>query len=83
MSRPEGTVPPELFYNELEAKKYSVSSRMIEIQTEIAQRALDMLALPEDKPAHILDIGCGSGLSGNVIEQNGHCKYITNYMISL
>ena len=74
MSRPEGTIPPELFYNEKEAKKYSVSSRMITVQTEIAQRALDMLALPEGKSAYILDIGCGSGLSGNVLEENGHCK---------
>ena len=73
MSRPEGSVPPELFYNDKEAKKYSLSSRMITVQTEIAQRALDMLRLPEDKPSYILDIGCGSGLSGNVIEENGHC----------
>jgi 18S rRNA (guanine1575-N7)-methyltransferase len=74
MSRPEGTVPPELFYNDTEAKKYSVSTRMINIQTEITQRALDMLRLPEGKPAYILDIGCGSGLSGNVLQENGHCK---------
>ena len=35
-------------------------------------RAIELLALPEDKSAYILDIGCGSGLSGEVLEDEGH-----------
>jgi len=35
-------------------------------------RALELLALPEDKPSFILDIGCGSGLSGEILEEEGH-----------
>jgi len=31
-----------------------------------------MLALPSNKTAYILDIGCGSGLSGEVLEECGH-----------
>jgi 18S rRNA (guanine1575-N7)-methyltransferase len=31
-----------------------------------------LLALPDDYPAFILDIGCGSGLSGEVLSDNGH-----------
>ena len=31
-SRPEEIAPPEIFYNETEARKYTTSSRMIEIQ---------------------------------------------------
>jgi 18S rRNA (guanine1575-N7)-methyltransferase len=31
-----------------------------------------MLALPEDRPSYILDIGCGSGLSGEALEAAGH-----------
>jgi len=31
------------------------------IQSEMSERALELLALPEDSPAYILDIGCGSG----------------------
>ena len=72
MSRPEITNAPELFYNEDEAVKYHSSSRMINIQREIAERCLEMLSLPEGQPSYILDIGCGSGLSGQVLENAGH-----------
>ena len=44
----------------------------MEIQDEMSQRAYELLMLPEDEPCLILDIGCGSGLSGNVLEENGH-----------
>lgn len=38
----------------------------------MAQRALELLNLPEDGiPKIILDLGCGSGLSGAVIEERG------------
>ncbi len=49
------------------------STRMIEIQNEMSERALELLALPEDTPAFILDIGCGSGLSGECLTENGLC----------
>lgn len=48
------------------------SSRIIEIQVEMAERALELLNLAEDDPCIILDIGCGSGLSGSVLEDNDH-----------
>ncbi|KAJ3178218.1 Williams Beuren syndrome chromosome region 22 protein [Geranomyces variabilis] len=72
MSRPEHTAPPEIFYNEDEATKYTSNSRIISIQNEMAWRALELLALPEDEVAFVLDIGCGSGLSGEVLEEEGH-----------
>jgi 18S rRNA (guanine1575-N7)-methyltransferase len=72
MSRPEYTAPPEVFYDEKEAKKYTSNSRIIEIQGRMSERALELLALPPDEPKYILDIGCGSGLSGDVIEEHGH-----------
>jgi len=72
MSRPEHTAPPEVFYNEDEAKKYTFNTRIIEIQNQLAERAIEMLALPPDTPGLILDIGCGSGLSGEVLSEHGH-----------
>lgn len=72
MSRPEHLAPPEIFYNESEAKKYTQNSRIIEIQEQMSERAIELLLLPEDSPSFILDIGCGSGLSGSVLEENGH-----------
>lgn len=71
MSRPETSAPPELFYNDTEARKYDSSSRMIKIQEQITTRAMEMLGLP-NHPCYILDIGCGSGLSGQVLEEAGH-----------
>lgn len=45
---------------------------MIAIQTELAERALQILAIPKNKPKLILDIGCGSGISGTVLSDHGH-----------
>lgn len=73
MSRPEVEAPPEIFYNDDEARKYTSSSRIIEIQSELSRRALELLALPDDAvPKLLLDIGCGSGLSGETLSENGH-----------
>lgn len=33
------------------------SSRMIDIQTKMAERALELLCLPDDQPCYLLDIG--------------------------
>mmetsp|Transcript_2388 Transcript_2388/g.3750 ORF Transcript_2388/g.3750 Transcript_2388/m.3750 type:complete len:294 (-) Transcript_2388:245-1126(-) len=70
--RPEGSKPPDLFYDETEARKYDSSSRMVNIQREITNRAIEMLNLPADRPSYVLDIGCGSGLSGQALEEAGH-----------
>eukprot|EP00466_Bigelowiella_natans_P003845 jgi/Bigna1/86830/estExt_fgenesh1_pg.C_140096 len=80
--RPEHLNPPDivfdysiqnliLFYDEMEAKKYAYSTRMMEIQSKMSERAMELLNLP-DHPCHILDIGCGSGLSGEVLTENEH-----------
>jgi len=33
---------------------------------------VELLALPDDKPCFLLDVGCGSGLSGEVLSEHGH-----------
>ncbi|XP_066395081.1 18S rRNA (guanine-N(7))-methyltransferase RID2-like [Miscanthus floridulus] len=73
MPRPEFQAPPDVFYNESEVPKYTTSSRIIEIQSRISERALELLALPNDGvPKLLLDIGCGSGLSGETLMEHGH-----------
>ncbi|CAN4100579.1 unnamed protein product [Withania somnifera] len=73
MSRPELLAPPEIFYNDDEARKYTSSSRIIDIQTQLSERALELLALSDDGvPRLLLDIGCGSGLSGETLTEHGH-----------
>eukprot|EP00242_Pyramimonas_sp_CCMP2087_P017760 CAMPEP_0198210978 /NCGR_PEP_ID=MMETSP1445-20131203/22552_1 /TAXON_ID=36898 /ORGANISM="Pyramimonas sp., Strain CCMP2087" /LENGTH=229 /DNA_ID=CAMNT_0043885151 /DNA_START=309 /DNA_END=995 /DNA_ORIENTATION=- len=73
MSRPEHVAPPEIFYNDIEAKKYARNSRMMEIQERLTERALELLNLPDDGiPKLLLDIGCGSGMSGQTLTEHGH-----------
>lgn len=72
-SRPEAVAPPEIFYDDDTARKYTSNSRNIQIQTSMTERALELLNLPKDGvPKLLLDIGCGSGLSGEVITESGH-----------
>ncbi|PNW79025.1 hypothetical protein CHLRE_09g398104v5 [Chlamydomonas reinhardtii] len=70
--RPEHMAPPDIFYNEDEARKYTTNSRMINIQSTLTERALELLALPQDGlPRLLLDLGCGSGLSGEALSEAG------------
>uniref|UniRef100_A0A8C3BY34 18S rRNA (guanine-N(7))-methyltransferase n=1 Tax=Cairina moschata TaxID=8855 RepID=A0A8C3BY34_CAIMO len=60
------------FYDEVEARKYTQNSRVMEIQAQMSERAVELLGLPEDRPCLLLDVGCGSGLSGDFISEEGH-----------
>ena len=70
MSRPEDLLPPDLYYNDVEYAKYTTSSRIQHIQDSMTHRALELLNL--DSPSLVLDVGCGSGLSGEILSQEGH-----------
>lgn len=70
MSRPEDLLPPDLYYNDTESAKYTTSSRIRSIQASMTNRALDLLNLTE--PSFVLDLGCGSGLSGEILSEHGH-----------
>ena len=35
-------------------------------------RALELLNMPPDEPGYLLDIGCGSGLSGEILDEEGY-----------
>lgn len=62
------------------------SSRMINIQLEMAERCMELLMLPEDETCLLLDLGCGSGLSGSVSEESGHVWFgmdISESMLSM
>ncbi|ODM98107.1 putative 18S rRNA (guanine-N(7))-methyltransferase [Orchesella cincta] len=72
--RPEGVAPPEIFYNDDEARKYTQNSRNIEIQEEMTNRCIELLEIDDDdgETRLVLDIGCGSGLSGECLDERGH-----------
>ncbi|KAH7826211.1 putative Actin, gamma-enteric smooth muscle [Monocercomonoides exilis] len=54
----------------------AIITRIIHIQRKIALRALELLALPPKMPALILDVGCGSGLSGEVLDELPHVHWV-------
>ena len=70
--RPEIKAPPQVFYNDSSAIKYANNSRMIHIQRQMADRAIELLSLKPNEPAYILDLGCGSGLSGEALSDAGY-----------
>lgn len=90
-TRPEFENPPEIYYNAVEARKYTVSTRVRHIQRMMTLRALELLNLPRttssgptlsssaalgsrsaQEGALLLDVGCGSGISGEVLTEQGH-----------
>lgn len=68
MSRPENQLPPELWYNTTEASKYESNTRIQTIQRQLAERAIELLNV--EAGSYVLDIGCGSGLSAETLEEN-------------
>lgn len=38
----------------------------------MTHRALELMALPAEQCLFLLDIGCGSGLSGEILDEMGH-----------
>ena len=38
----------------------------------MTERALELLNIPDGESLLILDIGCGSGLSGSILAEEGH-----------
>ena len=38
----------------------------------MTERAIELLSIPEGESKLLLDIGCGSGLSGEKLEEAGH-----------
>ncbi|CCF35178.1 methyltransferase [Colletotrichum higginsianum] len=59
----------DIHYNDTEARKYTTSSRIQNIQASMTRRALELLDLKH--PSLILDVGCGSGLSGEILSAEG------------
>lgn len=72
MSRPEEIAPPEVFYNDAESYKYTSSTRVQHIQAKMTLRALELLNLDKNEPHFLLDLGCGSGLSGEILTEEGY-----------
>jgi 18S rRNA (guanine1575-N7)-methyltransferase len=42
------------------------------IQSDLAQRCIELLSFDSEDPKFILDIGCGSGISGAELTEGGH-----------
>lgn len=63
--------PADLYYNEEESRRYTKSSRIIKVQMEITNRAIELLEIEKEHPL-VLDLGCGSGHSGQAVRERGY-----------
>ncbi|RNF04090.1 methyltransferase-like protein [Trypanosoma conorhini] len=70
--RPEFENPPDVLYNKTGASRYTSSTRVQLVQRAMTVRALELLGIPPGRQALLLDIGCGSGISGDVLRATGH-----------
>lgn len=66
---PEDNVLPEIYYTEERAKHYDQNTRIRKIQREMTLRALEILDV--NPPGLFLDVGCGTGLSMQVLKERG------------
>jgi 18S rRNA (guanine1575-N7)-methyltransferase len=85
MSRPEAATEgrADKFYNSSEAQSYSQSNRLRRVQLSLGNRSLQLLQLPPNVPQYILDIGCGTGISGVPLSRAGHIWVGTDISISM
>jgi hypothetical protein len=74
---PEDYVLPEVYYTEERAKQYDQNSRIRQIQQEMTLRALEILDL--HPPAVLLDLGCGTGLSMQIVKEKGFEAYYSPF----
>lgn len=70
--RPEDLDDPILFYDEENVEKYVRNNRMNQIQREMTERALELMEFDDDQSRLILDLGCGSGISGDILTAYNH-----------
>ena len=63
-----GTGTRQVHYDEVEAAKYTKRSRNVKVQRTITERAIELLNFPAGERKLVLDIGCGSGLSGGTCQ---------------
>ncbi|CCW66511.1 unnamed protein product [Phytomonas sp. Hart1] len=82
--RPEFENPPDIYYNSDKATRYHVSNRIQTIQRAMTLRALELMGIQaamlgtrekghsSSYAALLLDVGCGTGISGEVLTEQGH-----------
>eukprot|EP00825_Cyclidium_porcatum_P049766 TRINITY_DN866_c0_g1_i10.p1 TRINITY_DN866_c0_g1~~TRINITY_DN866_c0_g1_i10.p1 ORF type:complete len:338 (+),score=54.02 TRINITY_DN866_c0_g1_i10:126-1139(+) len=52
-------------------RKYTNQNRIMTVQSQLTERAVELLNLKTSETNLILDIGCGSGLSGDILTDMG------------
>ncbi|MHA1648866.1 MAG: class I SAM-dependent methyltransferase [Candidatus Helarchaeota archaeon] len=67
---PEDHVLPEIYYTKERAEQYERNTRIRKIQREMTLRALEILQV--QPPALVLDLGCGTGISMEVLIEKGY-----------
>ena len=81
-TRPEFQTSAQEYYNEEVAEAYTNNSRMMTVQRILSRRALQLLSL-DKRGQHLLDIGCGSGVTSETVCESGHCCTGVDISISM
>ena len=78
--KPEHQAPPEIFYNEDEAAKYTSNTRIMQIQSEMSERALrafGLCLLDNSAIATGMALACDDGIFHFCAGwKYSHCKFI-------
>lgn len=80
---PELSNPPSIFYNAVGSEKYHRNTRINKVQTEIAERCIELLNAEKSHSNIVLDIGCGSGISIKVINNELNNPFVIGIDISI
>jgi len=63
--------PPYVYFSGDNVEKHTKAQHYIAIQQKLTERAIELMKLDVDYPPLILDIGCGSGIGGEMINGKG------------
>ena len=65
-------VPPEIYYSGENADKATDNPHYVQIQRKLTERAMELIDVDSGNSQLILDVGCGTSISGQVFSENGH-----------
>ena len=64
--------PAYIYYTGENVEKATASPHYVNVQRQLTERALELIELDNSFPQMILDVGCGTACSGQLLDENRH-----------